>query len=94
MTTVFPNAERVLASVLGLLLFTLNDVRMFNMLPREPRAASGQIHALWLQLMGASEPVYVSALDLALRWGLAGLTVALCAWALAETFRAKSSAAK
>jgi len=89
MTSTFPNAERVLASVLGLLFFTLNDVRMFNMLPRTPAPAAGQTHALWLQLMGAAEPVYVATLDLALRWGLAGITVALCAWALAETFPSK-----
>jgi hypothetical protein len=92
MNAIFPNAERVLASVLALLLFTLNDVRMFNMLPREPHTAAGQTHALWLQLMGASEPVYVSTLDLVLRWGLAGLTVALCAWAVAETLQAKKQA--
>lgn len=94
MTSMFPNADRVLASVLGLLLFTLNDVRMFNMLPREPHAAAGQTHALILRLMGASEPVYVSAFDLALRWGLAGLTVALCAWALAETFKRAANPAE
>lgn len=90
----FPKAERVLASVLGLLLFTLNDVRMFNMLPREPNAPAGQTHALWLRLMGASEPVYVSSLDIALRWGLASLTVALCAWAVAETFKPAASQAE
>jgi hypothetical protein len=87
MTSFFPDAERVLASVLGLLLFTLNDIRMFNTLPRAPDAPAGQTHGLWLHLMGAAEPVYVTALDLALRWGLAGLTVALCAWALVETFQ-------
>lgn len=89
----FPKAERVLASVLGLLLFTLNDVRMFNMLPRQPEAAGGHTHALWLRLLGASEPVYVSSLDIALRWGLAGLTVALCGWALAETLKSAPSSA-
>jgi len=94
MTSMFPNADRVLASVLGLLLFTLNDVRMFNMLPREPHGAAGQTHALVLRLMGASEPVYVSAFDLAVRWGLVGLTVALCAWALAETFKRASRPAE
>jgi hypothetical protein len=87
MTSIFPNAERVLTALLGLLFFTLNDVRMFNTLPRAPEAAAGQTHALWLHLMGAVEPVYVTTLDLALRWGLAGVTVALCAWAVAETFQ-------
>lgn len=87
MNATFPNAERVLGAVLGLLLFTLNDVRMFNTLPREPHAVTGQIHAVWLRLMGATEPAYLSGLDLAVRWGLAGLTVALCVWAVAETFQ-------
>ena len=94
MASMLPNAERVLAAVLGLLLFTLNDVRMFNMLPREPHAAAGQTHALWLRLFGAAEPVYVSVVDLAVRWGLAGVTVALCAWAVAETLKPAAERAK
>lgn len=78
-----PDANRVLAAVMGLLLFTLNDVRMFHGLPRAPDPAHA--HALTLQVLGAAEPVYAAVLDIALRWGLAGLTIALCLWALAET---------
>ncbi len=87
MNWTFPNAERVLAAVAGLCLFTLNDVRMFHSLPRAPDPAHGLTHSAWLNLMGAHEPVYLSSADLALRWGLAGLTVALCLWALAETLK-------
>lgn len=89
-----PNAERVLASVVGLAVFTLNDVRMFHALPRLPEPGNGQTHALSLQLLGASEPVYAAVTDLAARWGLAGLTVALCAWAVAETFSQKPQTAE
>jgi hypothetical protein len=84
--SIFPNAERVLASVGGLALFALNEVRMFHALPRSPDPGSGQIHAASIQIMDAATPVYLSAVDLAARWGLVGLTVALCIWALAETF--------
>jgi hypothetical protein len=84
---VLANAERVLAAVAGLALFTLNDVRMFHWLPRASDPGNGKTHALSLQLFGASEQVYVSLLDVAVRWGLAGLTVALCIWAVAETLK-------
>ena len=85
MTNVFANAERVLAAVVALGLFTLNDVRMFQGLPRVADPGDGRIHALSLQLWGTNEQVFASALDLGLRWGLAGLTVAACVWAIAET---------
>ena len=87
MQSIFPNAERVMAALVGLLLFTLNDIRMFQALPRSPNPGDGQSHAVWLQLLGATEPVYLTSVDLALRWGLAGLTVGLCVWALAETLK-------
>jgi hypothetical protein len=87
MQSIFPNADRVLASIVGLLLFTLNDIRMFQSLPRTANPGDGQTHAVWLQLLGATEPVYLTAVDIALRWGLAGLTIALCIWALAETLK-------
>jgi hypothetical protein len=87
MTSMFANAERVLASVGALALFALNDVRMFQSLPRTADPGNGQTHALWLQLMGASEQIYVSTFDLVVRWGLVGLTVAACIWALAETLK-------
>jgi len=85
MQSMLANAERVVAAVAALALFALNDVRMFHWLPRQP--GSGQTHALSLQLFGTSELVFVSWIDLALRWGLAGLTVAACLWAIAETLQ-------
>ncbi len=84
--SMLPNAERVLAAVGGLCLFTLNEVRMFHALPRMPDPGNGQTHAASIQILDAATPVYMSAADLLTRWGLAGLTVALCLWALAETF--------
>lgn len=86
----FADARRVLASVVGLCLYALNEVRMFNALPRTANPGDGQTHALGLQIMGASEQVYASVLDLALRWGLVGLTLGLCLWALAETLPSRS----
>ncbi len=83
----FANAERVLAAVGALAVFTLNDVRMFQSLPRTADPGSGKTHALSLQLLGATEQVYAGGLDLVLRWGLVGLTIALCVWAVAETFK-------
>lgn len=79
--------ERVLAAVTALLLFTLNDVRMFQTLPRQTNPGDGHTHALWLRLFGGGEQVFVSSYDLAVRWVLAAAVVALCAWAAAETFR-------
>lgn len=86
MSSIFARPERTLASVLGLLLFTLNEARMFHALPRAPDPGKGQVYGVWLQVMGNAEPAYLSVLDVALRWGLAGFTAALCAWAIAETF--------
>lgn len=68
-------------------LFALNEARMFQFLPRAPDPGSGQIHAVTLQIMGASEQVYLSTLDLVARWGFIGLTVGLCVFALAETLQ-------
>ena len=79
--------ERVLAAVTALLLFTLNDVRMFQSLPRTADLASGHVHAAWLRLFGQPQQVFLTSFDLGVRWGLAGLVVALCIWALADTFR-------
>jgi hypothetical protein len=86
MSSIFPNAERVLAAVGGLALFTLNEVRMFHSLPRLPDPGNGQTHAASIQIMDAASPVYLSLADLGVRWALAGLVVALCIWAVAETF--------
>lgn len=91
MQNIFVRAERVLAAVGVLALFALNDVRMFYALPRTADPGDGRAHAVSLQLMGATEQVYAGTLDLIVRWGLAGLTVAACIWALAETFSAKSA---
>ncbi|NJO13641.1 MAG: hypothetical protein HC872_09460 [Gammaproteobacteria bacterium] len=94
MNTAFANAERVMASVAGLALFTLNEVRMFHGLPRSPDAATGHVYGASMQLLGATEPVYLSALDVASRWGLTGLTVGLCLWAVAETIGKKAQLAE
>lgn len=81
----FEKAERVLAAVAALGFFALNEARMFQALPRSPDEAAGHMHALNLTLLEATELVYASAVDLAVRWGLAGVTVGFCLWALAET---------
>lgn len=86
------NADRVLAAVGGLSLFAINEIRMFYWLPRAPDPGNGQTHAAAIQVMDAATPVYLSVVDLAGRWGLAGLTVALCIWALAETFGKQAQA--
>jgi hypothetical protein len=80
----FDNVERVAAAVAGLCLFTLNDLRLFQDAVREPADA---LMAAVLHVGGAPEAVYLSALDFASRWGLAGLTLALGAWAIAETLQ-------
>jgi hypothetical protein len=82
--SIFPNAERVLAAVSALAVFALNEVRMFHALPHSPEP--GHTRAASIQIMDAATPVYLSLADLAVRWGLVGVTVALCLWALAETF--------
>lgn len=81
----FEDVKRVLASVAALALLALNDVRMFYMLPNTADPGNGRTHALSLQLMGDFQTVYAGAFDLAVRWGLMGLILAACAWAVAET---------
>lgn len=81
-----PNADRVLTTVGVLALFALNEVRMFRSLPRAPDPGNGQTHAATIQIMDAAAPIYLSLVDLTVRWGLAALVVALSFWALAETF--------
>jgi hypothetical protein len=85
--TAFEDVKRVLASVAALALFALNDARMFYMLPNAADSGNGRTHALTLQLFGVAETVYANAMDMALRWGLMGLILAACAWAVAETLR-------
>lgn len=88
-----PNSDRALAAVGALALFALNEVRMFHWLPRMPDPGNGQTHAASIQIMDAATPVYLSLADLLIRWGLAGVVVALCLWALAETFGKSGAAA-
>jgi len=85
-------AERVLAAVGALALYALNEVRMFQWLPREADPGNGRTHATALQIWGASERVFLSAGDVVVRWGLVGLTLAACVWALAETLKRQSPA--
>ncbi|MGE0596462.1 MAG: hypothetical protein AB7P07_08850 [Hyphomonadaceae bacterium] len=87
LTDMIAKVERVLAALTALLLFTLNEVRMYHMLPRTAQPAEGQVHATSVHVFGGAEQVYLSLLDLSARWGLVAMTVALCAWALADTLR-------
>ncbi len=81
----FEDVKRVLVSVAALALFALNDVRMFHMLPATADPGNGRTHAMSLQLLGEYQTVYATMADLAVRWGLFGLILVACAWALAET---------
>lgn len=83
----FSNVERLLASMVGLLLFTLNEVRMYQTLPRSADPGDGRVHAVWMQIGGSPDQVYLSLFDIGLRWGLTALTATLAIWALAETFK-------
>jgi hypothetical protein len=90
----FPNAERALTAVGGLALFALNEVRMFHSLPRIPDPGNGQTHPAFIQVMDAAAPLYLSLVDLTVRWGLVALVVGLCLWALAETFEKQPQTAE
>ncbi|HEX8902527.1 hypothetical protein [Vitreimonas sp.] len=83
----FANVERLLAALGALLLFTLNEVRMFQGMPRAADPGDGRVHAVWMQIGGAPDQVYLSLVDIGVRWGLAGLTAALAIWALVETLQ-------
>ena len=83
----FSKVERVLAACTAMLLFTLNELRMLYTLPREADLGRGQTYAAAIHVLGGEQSVYMSALDLAARWGLAGLTLALSVWAVSETFK-------
>jgi hypothetical protein len=87
MTPAFEDVKRVLAAVAALALLALNDVRMIHSLPNAADPGNGRTHALALQMFGDFETVYASVFDLAVRWGLMGLILAACAWAIAETLR-------
>ncbi|WP_395644736.1 hypothetical protein [Terricaulis sp.] len=92
MLSLFHKVERVLSAVTALLLFTLNEVRMFNLLPRNP--GSGQTHAMWVRIGGGADQVFGSVFDLTARYGLVTLTVVLSAWAVAETLRKQPATAE
>lgn len=83
----FEDVKRVLAAVAALALFALNDVRLIQTLPGTADPGNGRTHALFLQLFGDPTTVYATAIDLAVRWGLLGLILAACAWAIAETLQ-------
>ncbi|UPT64066.1 MAG: hypothetical protein M0D54_05850 [Hyphomonadaceae bacterium JAD_PAG50586_4] len=67
--TLFANVERLLASLVALLLFTLNEVRMFQSLPRSADPGDGRVHAVWMQIGDAPAHIYLSVFDLSLRLG-------------------------
>jgi hypothetical protein len=87
MISAFEDVKRVVAAVAALALFALNDLRMIHALPGAADPGNGRTHALALQLFGNFETVYASVFDLAVRWGLMGLIVAACIWAVAETLQ-------
>lgn len=87
MISAFEDVKRVVAAVAALALFALNDLRMVHMLPGAADPGNGRTHALALQLFGNFDTVYASIFDLAVRWGLMGLIVAACIWAVAETLQ-------
>lgn len=88
----FEDVKRVLAAVAALALLALNDVRMIQMLPVTSDPGNGRTHAISLQLFGTPTTIYASIFDLAVRWGLLGLILAACAWAVAETLRPAAQA--
>jgi len=83
----FEKTERVLATVGAMALFTLNEFRMYEMLPHTADPAHGQIYGIWMQLMGQPATAYLSIWDLAGRWALAAVTFGCAMWALAETLQ-------
>jgi hypothetical protein len=85
MTNAFDDVKRVGAAVAALALLALNDLRLLQTLPRHSDPGSGQTHALTLSLFDGQSGVWASAFDVAVRWGLAGIVVAACVWAVAET---------
>jgi len=92
MLSAFEDVKRVLASVGALALLALNDVRLFYTLPGAADPGNGRTHALSLQLFGDFQTIYASIFDLAIRWGLMGLILAACAWAVAETLQPAAQA--
>jgi hypothetical protein len=87
LSSVFDKTERVLATVGAMALFTLNEFRMYQVLPHTADPAHGQIYGIWMQLLGQPATAYLSIWDLAGRWALAALTFGCAMWALAETLQ-------
>jgi hypothetical protein len=81
----FRKIESVLATVTGLLLFTFNELRLFNSRPHALDAAHGYVHPAFVRVFGTPQQFYLSTGDLAVRWSLVALTVALAIWALADS---------
>ncbi|MES1199711.1 MAG: hypothetical protein ABUS48_07005 [Pseudomonadota bacterium] len=88
----FRKLESVLATVAALLLFTLNEMRLFNDRPRVSDAVHGFIHGAYLRAFGAPQQVFLSTGDLTVRWSLVALTIALSLWALADSIERKAPA--
>ncbi|HWA01460.1 MAG TPA: hypothetical protein VG841_14205 [Caulobacterales bacterium] len=89
----FRRLESVLATLGALLLFTLNEMRLFNERPRIADTVHGFTHGAFLRAFGAPEHVYLGLPDLAVRWSLVALTVALSLWALTDSFARAAPAA-
>jgi hypothetical protein len=81
----FAKVERVFAAVAALLVFTLNEMRLVNANPRV--AEEGYAHAAFVRAFGLPQQIFLSTADVAVRWGLVGVIVALCFWALLETLK-------
>jgi len=88
----FRRLESVFATVAALLLFTLDEMRLFNTRPRVEDAALGYVHETYVRAFGSPEVVFLSGTDIAIRWSLVGLTVALSIWALADSFERSKTA--
>lgn len=85
MSSKLADVERVLATLGAMVLFTLNEFRIYKFLPHAADPAHGQIYGIWMQLFGLPATAYLSVWDVAGRWGLVLATVACALWALAET---------
>lgn len=86
----FRRLESVMATVAALLLFTLNELRMYHERPRALDTAHGYVHGAYLRLFGGSEQVFLTSADLVVRWSLVALVLALSAWALADSLDRKT----
>jgi len=81
----FEKLERVFAPLTALLVFALNEMRLFQDRPRAPAPDEGFTHAAVARVFNANEQIFLSGGDVALRWFLFAAIVALGIWTLAET---------